>query len=133
MSIATVGISHVYLSPVTEAVPGSTHGYDVVDHTTVREELGGMDGLVALLDALAARGMGALVDHVPNHASVARPELNPRWWQLLAEGAQSPAASWFDVDWEEGNGRVLLPVLGRPLDELCTGARSGSTSSEPSW
>ena len=84
--LAVLGISHLYLSPVTEAVPGSTHGYDVVDHTQVRAELGGMDGLVALLDGLADRGMGALIDHVPNHVSIARPELNPRWWQLLAEG-----------------------------------------------
>lgn len=117
-TMAALGISHVYLSPVTEAVPGSTHGYDVVDHTTVRDEFGGMDGLVALLDALAERGMGALIDHVPNHAAVGRPELNPRWWQLLAEGRESAAAAWFDVDWELTGGRVVLPVLGRPLDEL---------------
>ena len=70
------GISHVYLSPVTEAVPGSTHGYDVVDHTRVRDELGGLDGLTALLDAAAARRMGVVVDHVANHVAVGRAELN---------------------------------------------------------
>src|SRR5918993_3648482 len=113
-----LGVSHVYLSPVTEAVPGSTHGYDVVDHTRVRDELGGLDGLTALLDALGERGMAALVDHVPNHVAVGRPELNPRWWQMLAEGPSSPAASWFDVDWDVAGGRVVLPVLGRPLHEL---------------
>ena len=42
--LQALGVSHVYLSPITEAVPGSTHGYDVVDHTTVRDELGGLDG-----------------------------------------------------------------------------------------
>ena len=113
-----LGISHVYLSPVTEAVPGSTHGYDVVDHTSVREELGGLEGLTALLDALDERGMAAIVDHVPNHVSVAAAELNPRWWELLRDGPDAPAARWFDVDWEAGSGRVLLPVLGQPLEEM---------------
>ena len=113
-----LGISHAYLSPVTEAVPGSTHGYDVVDHTSVREELGGLEGLTALLDALDERGMAAIVDHVPNHVSVAAAELNPRWWELLRDGPDAPAARWFDVDWEAGSGRVLLPVLGQPLEEM---------------
>ena len=81
-----LGISHVYLSPVTEAVPGSTHGYDVVDHARVRDELGGLDGLAALLDACAGRGMGVVIDHVPNHTAVGRPELNARWWAMLRDG-----------------------------------------------
>lgn len=116
--LQVLGVSHVYLSPVTEAVPGSTHGYDVVDHTLVRAELGAMAGLLELLDGLQQRGMGAVIDHVPNHASVARPELNPRWWQLLREGPTSSGAAWFDVDWAAGGGRVVLPVLGSPLVEL---------------
>ena len=82
-----LGISHVYLSPVTEAVPGSTHGYDVVDHARVRDELGGLDGLTALLDACAGRGMGVVIDHVPNHTAVGRPELNARWWAMLRDGS----------------------------------------------
>jgi len=118
--LAALGISHVYLSPITEAVPGSTHGYDVVDHTRVRDELGGLDGLTALLDALAGRGMGALVDHVPNHMAVGRPELNGPWWAMLREGPDSAAARWFDVDWEAAGGKVILPVLGdrRDVDRL---------------
>ena len=72
-----LGISHVYLSPVTEAVPGSTHGYDVVDHTRVREELGGLDGLTALLDALDERAMAAIIDHVPNHVAIAARRAEP--------------------------------------------------------
>jgi (1->4)-alpha-D-glucan 1-alpha-D-glucosylmutase len=113
-----LGISHVYLSPVTEAVPGSTHGYDVVDHARVRDELGGWDGLTSLLDDLAERGMGALVDHVPNHVAVARAELNARWWAMLGDGPGSEAARWFDVDWEAAGGRVILPVLGAPVHEV---------------
>jgi len=116
-----LGISHLYLSPVAEAVPGSTHGYDVVDHTQVREELGGLVGLLALLDALAPLRMAAIVDHVPNHVAVGRAELNPRWWAMLRDGPGSSAADWFDVDWEAFGGRVLLPVLGAPLDELVAG------------
>ena len=114
----SLGISHLYLSPVTEAVPGSTHGYDVVDHTQVRCEFGGLEGLLALLDELASRDMAALIDHVPNHVAVGRAELNPRWWAMLRDGPGSPAATWFDIDWDATGGRVLLPVLARPLDEL---------------
>jgi (1->4)-alpha-D-glucan 1-alpha-D-glucosylmutase len=116
--LARLGISHVYLSPVTEAVPGSTHGYDVTDHTRVRDELGGTDDLTALLDDLAGRGMGALVDHVPNHVAVGQAELNPRWWAMLRDGADSAAARWFDVDWAAADGHVILPVLGEPLDQV---------------
>ncbi len=113
-----LGISHVYLSPVTEAVPGSTHGYDVVDHTRVREELGGLAGLTALLDALEERAMAAIIDHVPNHVAIAAAELNPRWWAMLRDGPGTPAARWFDVDWDAASGRVLLPVLSRSLEEI---------------
>ncbi len=111
-------MSHVYLSPVAEAVPGSTHGYDVVDHGRVRDELGGLDGLTDLLDAADRRGLGVLVDHVPNHAAIGRPELNRPWWAMLRDGPGSDAARWFDVDWAAGAGRVVVPSLGAPLDDL---------------
>lgn len=115
-----LGISHVYLSPVTEAVVGSGHGYDVVDHTRVRDELGGREGLDRLLVAAAERGLRVIIDHVPNHCSTSRPELNPRWWTMLRDGPDSPAAAWFDVDRDHpgSGGRVLLPVLGAPLDDV---------------
>jgi (1->4)-alpha-D-glucan 1-alpha-D-glucosylmutase len=116
--LVNLGISHVYLSPVAEAVPGSQHGYDVVDHRRVREELGGRDGLWALLDAAHDRDLGVVIDHVPNHTSVAEPHLNEPWWTILRDGPDSPAAAWFDVDWEGGDGRVIVPRLGDPLDEV---------------
>ena len=116
--LQALGVSHVYLSPVTEAVPGSTHGYDVVDHARVREELGGATGLGALLDSCAERRMGALIDHVPNHTAVGQPELNARWWAMLRDGPASEAARWFDVDWAAADGQVILPVLGAPLDDV---------------
>ena len=110
---ARLGISHVYLSPVTEAVPGSTHGYDVVDHAPVRDELGGLDGLTALLDALrrARHGRRSSTTCRTTPPS-ARPELNPRWWAMLRDGPDSEAARWFDVDWAAADGKVILPVLG---------------------
>ena len=121
-----LGISHVYLSPVTEAVPGSTHGYDVVDHTRVRDELGGLDGLTALLDALVDRQMAAVIDHVPNHMAVNRAALNRPWWEMLRDGPASPGARWFDVDWAAAGGKVLLPVLGAPLDEATVVIAAGA-------
>lgn len=117
-TIARLGVSHVYLSPIAEAVPGSTHGYDVVDHAAVRTEFGGDDGLAALLDAAEENSLGVIVDHVPNHVSVERAELNARWWSTLRDGPSGPDARWFDVDWEAAGGKVIVPKLGSPLDEL---------------
>ena len=116
--LRALGISHLYLSPVTEAVPGSTHGYDVVDHRRVRSEFGGEEGLRELFDAAAEHGLGVVVDHVPNHVSVERAELNPPWWVMLRDGPESAAAAWFDVDWELTGGRVIVPKLGEPLDDV---------------
>lgn len=113
-----LGVSHLYLSPVTEATPGSTHGYDVVDHTLVRDELGGATGLLALLDECGRRGMGVILDHVPNHTAIGRPELNPRWWAVLRHGPDSGAAAWFDIDWVGGGLQVILPVLDAPLADV---------------
>jgi (1->4)-alpha-D-glucan 1-alpha-D-glucosylmutase len=117
-----LGVSHLYVSPIGEAVPGSTHGYDVVDPTAVRAELGGTDGLMALLDALAKRGMALMIDHVPNHVAVAQPRLNPWWWEMLREGPSSPGARWFDVD-RTDDPRVVLPILDEPLDDMLVTGR----------
>ena len=116
--IESLGISHLYLSPVAEAVPGSMHGYDVVDHRRVRAELGGEHGLRELIDAAGERGLGVVIDHVPNHVSVERAELNPHWWAMLRDGPESPSAAWFDVDWDQTGGRVIIPKLGEPLDDV---------------
>lgn len=112
--LASLGVSHLHLSPVLEAVPGSAHGYDVVDHARVREELGGEDGLRALSRTAREHGLGLVVDIVPNHMAMA-PRHNPALWEVLREGPASPYARWFDIDWEAQGGRVLLPVLGGPV------------------
>ncbi|WP_028814886.1 malto-oligosyltrehalose synthase [Streptomyces flavidovirens] len=118
--LAALGVSHLHLSPVLEAVPGSQHGYDVVDHARVRAELGGEEGLRALARTAAAHGLGLILDIVPNHMAVPAPEsLNRPLWEVLREGPGSPYARWFDIDWEGGGGKVLLPVLAHRLgDEL---------------
>ncbi|MGV0734213.1 malto-oligosyltrehalose synthase [Mycolicibacter sinensis] len=111
-----LGVSHLYLSPVMTAVRGSAHGYDVVDPTTVSAELGGAQGLARLSAAAHARGIGLVVDIVPNHVGVARPEQNRWWWDVLKHGRSSPYSVFFDIDWELGGGRIVLPVLGSDGD-----------------
>ncbi|MEU0413844.1 malto-oligosyltrehalose synthase [Streptomyces griseorubiginosus] len=112
--LASLGVSHLHLSPVLEAVPGSTHGYDVVDPARVRGELGGEDGLRALSHTAREHGLGLVLDIVPNHMAMA-PRHNRALWEVLREGPKSPYARWFDIDWEAQGGQVLLPVLGRPV------------------
>jgi (1->4)-alpha-D-glucan 1-alpha-D-glucosylmutase len=112
-----LGVTHLYLSPILTAAPGSTHGYDVTDPTTVSEELGGAEGLTRLAEAAKARGLGLVVDIVPNHVGVDQPERNPWWWDVLRHGRESPYASYFDIDWSvDPGGRIVLPVLGSDDD-----------------
>jgi (1->4)-alpha-D-glucan 1-alpha-D-glucosylmutase len=116
--LARLGVSHLHLSPVLEAVPGSGHGYDVVDHTRVRAELGGEQGLRDLSRTAREHGMGLVLDIVPNHMAVPAPEyLNGPLWAVLRDGPASAFADWFDIDWAALGGKVLLPVLGEPLPD----------------
>ena len=114
---ARLGISHLYASPITTARPGSMHGYDVVDPQRVNPELGGEDALMGLVATLREAGMGLIVDIVPNHMAAAAD--NPWWFDVLRYGRTSCYAAYFNVDWdvedETLRGKVLLPVLGRPL------------------
>ena len=120
---AALGISHVYASPLLAARAGSSHGYDVIDPTRINPELGGLDALRRLVTALRAHGMGLILDIVPNH--MAASVENPWWREVLEWGRDSRHATTFDIDWEtpdpELHGRVLLPVLERPLDAILTG------------
>ncbi len=114
--LAALGVSHLYLSPVLTPAPGSTHGYDVVDHDTVSEVLGGRAALERLAATAHAAGLGLVLDVVPNHMAVPTPAYHNRaLWSVLAEGPDSPYARWFDVDWSAGEGAVLMPVLGRRI------------------
>jgi (1->4)-alpha-D-glucan 1-alpha-D-glucosylmutase len=116
-----LGVDWVYLSPILQAQPGSTHGYDVVRHDAVDESRGGSEGLATLSAEARRLGMGVLVDIVPNHIGVEPFETgpggppqgpvvaNPGWQSLLHEGQDSPYAHFFDVDWDYGDGRLVLP------------------------
>ena len=126
--LAALGVSHIYASPYLQAAPGSTHGYDVVDHRRVNEELGGTEAHARMVQALKQHGLGQVLDIVPNHMAVGAQE-NAWWWDVLENGPSSRYASYFDVDWDPPEARlrntVLLPVLGdhygRVLEsgELC--------------
>ncbi|GAA4901669.1 malto-oligosyltrehalose synthase [Streptomonospora salina] len=104
-----LGAGAAYLSPILTAAPGSTHGYDVADPASVSAVLGGDPGRRTLVQRLHGRGMGAVVDIVPNHMSVAAPAANPWWWDVLRSGRDSSCARFFDVDWSAGP--LELPVL----------------------
>ncbi|HOB80191.1 MAG TPA: alpha-amylase family glycosyl hydrolase, partial [Ornithinibacter sp.] len=136
--LASLGVSHVYLSPVLQAAPGSMHGYDVLDHTRISEAAGGRGGFERLVAACRAAGLGIIVDVVPNHMAVPQPaHLNAPFWSLLREGRRSPYAGWFDVDWVAEDDRLLMPVLGGTLEqaleagELVLAADGGPTASDP--
>ena len=108
--LASLGVSHLYLSPVLQAVPGSMHGYDVLDHTRVSQDLGGEEGLRALAAAAREHDLGLVVDVVPNHMALVAPEsANAPLWAVLREGRDAPTAHWFDIDWKSGGGRLGLP------------------------
>ena len=107
-----LGADWLYLSPILKAEKGSDHGYDVVDHSLIDPARGGREGLETLSAAARALGLGVLVDIVPNHVGVATPKQSIWWWDLLTHGRQSRYAEAFDVDWQFGDGRVRIPVLG---------------------
>jgi (1->4)-alpha-D-glucan 1-alpha-D-glucosylmutase len=113
--LAELGVSHLYASPILQAVPGSEHGYDVADPTRISEQLGGDEGFRRMVEALHAAGLGLLLDIVPNHMSTDA-RYNPWWADVLEAGTDSPYAGFFDIEWAppqpELAGRVLLPVLG---------------------
>lgn len=119
--LADLGISHLYASPITTAKAGSMHGYDVVDPTTINPALGGEDGFRAMAAALRSRGIGIIIDIVPNHMGVGGDE-NAWWLDVLEHGQASRYARFFDIDWAP-TGKLLAPFLGQPYDEaLASGA-----------
>ena len=112
--LAALGVSHVYLSPITQAAPGSMHGYDVVDPSRLSEDLGGEAGYDTLCRSLEDAGLGQVLDIVPNHMAIISP--NNRWWtDVLANGASSRYAPYFDLAayWREGASiaAIRLPIL----------------------
>ena len=113
--LRALGITHLYASPFMTARKGSTHGYDVTDHTKLNPELGGEAGFERLSRALKAHDLGLILDFVPNHIGVHFAD-NPWWLDVLEWGQASPHAVSFDIDWEllpyRARGGVLLPIIG---------------------
>lgn len=122
--LSALGISHVYAAPYLQAASGSTHGYDVTDPTRVNSELGGEAGHAHFCQALKRRGLGQIIDIVPNHMAVGEPLANKWWMDVLQHGRSSRYAGFFDIDWDPPEqrlaGKVLLPILedqyGRVLE-----------------
>src|SRR6187455_2761916 len=111
--LARLGVSHVYLSPILQARPDSTHGYDVVDPTRLDPKLGTPADLAALVRTLRRHSMGLVLDVVPNHMAIG-PD-NRYWTDVLTHGEASEYARWFDVAWRTRRGRpapLHLPILG---------------------
>ena len=111
-----LGVSHLYASPYLQAGKGSTHGYDVLDHSRPNAELGGPEAHARLCEALGKAGLGQILDIVPNHMSIASPQQNKWWWDVLENGQSSRYAGYFDVDWKPIEAKlrdtVLMPILG---------------------
>jgi (1->4)-alpha-D-glucan 1-alpha-D-glucosylmutase len=108
--LANLGVTHLYASPFLKARPGSTHGYDVIDHNAVNPEIGSEAELHKLLQQLKSHGLGLIPDLVPNHMGVLHAD-NAWWLDVLEKGPASPYARFFDIDWSRG--KLLLPVLGK--------------------
>jgi len=109
-----LGITTCYASPLLQACPGSTHGYDICDHDRLNRDLGSNQEFELFAGALRERGMGLILDVVPNHMGL--DATANRWWHdVLKHGSRSPYASYFDIEWNpaasELKGRVLLPIL----------------------
>jgi (1->4)-alpha-D-glucan 1-alpha-D-glucosylmutase len=115
-----LGISDVYVSPILGSRKGSGHGYDVTDPTRINPELGSDEDFANLQNELQKRGMGLIVDIVPNHMAASME--NAWWMDVLENGPQSAYAAYFDIDWHPSarslDGKILLPVLGRPFGEV---------------
>ena len=110
-----LGITDLYASSYLAARPGSRHGYDIVDHTTLNPEIGSPETYDRMVSALHERRMGHILDVVPNHMGIA--EGANRWWNdVLENGPSSPYAEFFDIDWQPVErhlaNKVLLPILG---------------------
>jgi len=109
-----LGITDIYASPLLQSRRGSGHGYDVTDPTRIDSDLGSEEQFEAFQIDLHARGMGLLLDIVPNHMAASHE--NPWWMDVLENGPGSPYASFFDIDWHAPSrtleNKILLPVLG---------------------
>jgi (1->4)-alpha-D-glucan 1-alpha-D-glucosylmutase len=113
--LSDLGISDIYASPYLKAKKGSLHGYDIVDHNSLNPEIGTEQEYNAMVEELRRRGMGQILDIVPNHMCIASSE-NKWWMDVLENGPSSRYADFFDIDWVPAvrrlTGKLLIPILG---------------------
>lgn len=118
--LARLGVSHCYASPLLKSRPGSPHGYDIIDHTRLDDEIGTQEDFDHFVHVLREHGMGLVVDIVPNHMGIGKD--NPWWMDVLENGPASAYSAYFDIDWRSLKpslyGKVLLPVLGGQYGEI---------------
>ncbi|WP_316847165.1 malto-oligosyltrehalose synthase [Pedobacter psychrodurus] len=110
-----LGIGTLYASPIFEAMPGSTHGYDVVNPLKINPEIGTEAELLKVSKKLKEAGISWLQDIVPNHMAF-HPD-NTWLMDVLQKGKDSDFARFFDIDLQKGDGRLMVPFLGEDLDE----------------
>ena len=119
--LGMLGVSHVYASPYLKARPGSSHGYDIVDHRLLNPELGDEQDFRAMVAAFHEHSIGQILDFVPNHMGIGGAE-NVWWQDVLEWGEGSAYAGWFDIDWDPDpralRGKVLVPFLGHQYGEV---------------
>src|SRR3954469_8687836 len=120
--LADLGISHCYASPYLRARPGSTHGYDIIDHNSLSPEIGSQKDYDDWVRGLREAGLGQVLDTVPNHMGVATND-NAWWNDVLENGPASRYAGYFDITWRgsprpELHDKVLRPLLGEPYGDV---------------
>jgi (1->4)-alpha-D-glucan 1-alpha-D-glucosylmutase len=121
--LADLGITTVYASPILQASPGSSHGYDTTDFSSLNPELGTMADLEDLVKGLQQKGITWIQDLVPNHMNFS--SHNYRLWDVLKKGQDSPYAFYFDIDWNHPlfGGRLVVPLLDSGLEDTINAGR----------
>ncbi|MEO8439594.1 MAG: malto-oligosyltrehalose synthase [Spartobacteria bacterium] len=111
----SLGISDCYASPYFQARAESLHGYDITDHNKLNDAIGSCEEYDAWVAELQSRGMGQVLDFVPNHMGIGEPQ-NLWWADVLENGPSSEYAPYFDIDWQplksDLRDKVLIPILG---------------------
>src|SRR5438046_4197622 len=118
--LQSFGVSHIYSSPILKAREDSSHGYDITDHSLINPDIGSEEEFRAFVADLKSRGMGLILDTVPNHMGIAGGS-NPWWRDVLQNGQAAEHADFFDIDWDplkpELHDKLLLPILGNQYGE----------------
>lgn len=113
-----LGVKTIYASPVFEAAPGSTHGYDGTNPNSINPEIGTKDQLLNISQILKEKNISWIQDIVPNHLSFH--ENNSWLMDVLEKGEASEYATYFDIDWKHPDypGRLMVPFPGSPLEKI---------------